>query len=130
MRSGRALLRQARRRIDPQALLVVDSTDIVKPYAKAMPCLARVRDGSTGQLRNGYWCCTVVAAWRGRAEVVPLYQELYSQRAPDFESENRQILQAIERLRAAVGTQGTWVMDRGGDRRELLHPCCGSGSPS
>ena len=118
---SRALLRQARQRIDRQSLLVIDLTDIVKPYGRAMPYLARVRDGSTGQLRDGYWCCTVAAAWRGRAEIVPLYQELYSQRAPDFESENRQILQAVERVRAGVGDQGTWVMDRAGDRRELLH---------
>ena len=46
-----------KKRIDPQALLVVNPTDIVKAYGMAMPYLVRVRDG--------YWCCKVVAAWRG-----------------------------------------------------------------
>jgi hypothetical protein len=49
-----------------------------------MEYLARVRDGSDGVIRDGYWCRQVVAARRGSAEVLPLYQELYSQDAPDL----------------------------------------------
>jgi len=100
----------------------LDPTDISKPYAKKMPYLARVRDGSEGKLRDGYWWCQVVGARRGSAQVVPLYQELYSQEAPDFVSENEEILKAIGRVSRAVGKRGTWVMDRGGDREELLKP--------
>lgn len=116
------LLALAAPRVDAQTLLILDLTDIIKPYAEKMQYLATVRDGSTDELGRGYECCQVVAAKRGRAEVVPLYQELYSPRAPDFVSENEQILRAIESVNAATCGRGMWVMDRGADRRKLFEP--------
>lgn len=116
------LLRLAASRIGTETLLVIDPTDISKRYARKMEYLARVRDGSEGTLRDGYWCCQVVGVERGNAEVVPLYQELYSQQAPDFDSENEEILKAIETVGRQTGGRGTWVMDRGGDRREIIVP--------
>lgn len=114
------LLQLAAGRIDSQTLLVLDPTDISKPYAKKMQYLAPVRDGSEGKIREGYWCCQVVGARCGSAQVLPVYQELYSQEAPDFVSENDEILKAIRRVSGATGGRGTWVMDRGGDREEIL----------
>jgi hypothetical protein len=108
-------------------LLVVDPTDLTKPYARKMEYLAEVRDGSKGEISTGYWCLTVVAASRATAQIVPLYQELYSQEAPEFESENRQILDAIERGAEATGQRGLWVMDRAGDRRRILVPLLDDG---
>lgn len=116
------MLDMASSRIDKETLLVIDPTDISKPYARKMEYLARVRDGSSGAIREGYWCCQVVAARRGSAEVLPLYQELYSQKAADFESENDEILKAIERVGSRTGGRGTWVIDRGGDRKEIIEP--------
>ena len=95
------LLQLAAGRIDSQTLLVVDPTDINKPYAKKMQYLAPVRDGSEGRIQDGYWCCQVVGARCGSAQVLPLYQELYSQKAPDFVSENDEILKAIRRVSGA-----------------------------
>lgn len=121
------LLALAAPRISEETLLVVDPTDLSKPYARSMEHLARVRDGSKGELADGYWCLEVVAAQRGTAEVIPLYQELYSQQAPDFVSENREILGAVEAISQATGERGIWVMDRGGDRKEILQPLVESG---
>jgi len=115
-------LREAARWIDEDTLLVVDPTDLTKPYGRKMEHLAQVRDGSEKKLAPGYWCMTVVATRRQSAQVVPLYQELYSQEAPDFRSENQEILKAIEAVEAVTGGRGVWVMDRGGDRRNLLVP--------
>lgn len=116
------LLELAAERIEPESLLVVDPTDISKAYAEKMEYLARVRDGSEGQVREGYWCCQVVGARRGSREVLPLYQELYSQEAPDFVSENEEILKAVTRVAEATEGRGIWVLDRGGDREEILKP--------
>ena len=87
-----------------------------------MEHLARVRDGSTGQLGLGYWLCEVVAAEVCGDGIVPLYGELYSQDAEGFESENAQLWRAIDRVSEATGGRGIWAIDRGGDRRELLIP--------
>jgi hypothetical protein len=71
-------------RVGEETLVVVDLTDISKPHARRMEHLARVRDGSTGELTPGYWCCQVVAVEPNSSEVVPLYQQLYSHRSPEF----------------------------------------------
>jgi len=121
------LLTEASRLVGNDTLLVVDPTDLAKPYARKMEYLAEVRDGSKREISTGYWCLTVVAASRATAQIVPLYQELYSQEAPEFESENRQILDAIERVAEATGERGLWVMDRAGDRRRILVPLLDDG---
>jgi hypothetical protein len=54
--------------------------------------------------------------------VLPLYNRLYSQRSPDHQSENIEILTAIETVSQATQGKGVWVMDRGGDRDKLLFP--------
>jgi hypothetical protein len=92
-----------------------------------MEHLADVRDGSENELGPGYWCLMVVAVHRGERQIVPLYQELYSQRAPGFESENEEIMRAIRTVAGATGGRGLWVMDRGGDRRRLLVPLLDAG---
>jgi hypothetical protein len=116
------VIQHGRHRIKENTLLIVDPTDITKPYAEKMEYLARVRDGSDNVIGNGYWMVEVIAAETGERDVVPLYQSLYSQKAPGFESENAEVLQAIHTVCNYAGSAGIWVMDRGGDRGEIIHP--------
>ena len=118
-----ALLREGAKRIREESLLVLDLSDLIKPYAKKMEHLATVRDGSRKELGQGYWLCQVIGT-ENRVEeeasaVTPLYGELYSQKAPDFVSENHEILRAIAEVSAATAKRGIWIIDRGGDRGEL-----------
>jgi len=46
----------------------------------------------------------------------------WSAEAPDFVSENAQILQVIDTVRTPTQGRGIYVMDRGFERAELLHP--------
>jgi hypothetical protein len=62
----------------------------------------------------------VVGVACGEKEITPLYHELYSQRSPDFISENQEIIKAIERVCTQVKENGIWVLDRGGDRGRLF----------
>ena len=117
-----AVLGEGSRRIGKRTLLILDISDITKPYAKKMECLARVRDGSTGEIANGYWLCQVIGVENESNEITPLYDALYSQRAADFVSENEEIKTAITKVSAACGGRGVWVIDRGGDRGELYSP--------
>jgi len=116
------IVRAAARRVKADTLIVVDPTDVRKPYAQAMPHLARVRDGSTGGLVNGYWACVALACEPERRRVLPLMQELWSAEAPDFRSENTQLLDIIDVIAAATERRGVYVLDRGGDRMRLYEP--------
>jgi hypothetical protein len=116
------LIEQAASHIKKDTLLIIDPSDLTKKYAKKMQYLARVRDGSEKKLSKGYWTVRVVGAELDRVKIIPLYEHLYSQDAPDFDSENQEILNAVDCVRRRVGDRGIWVMDRGGDRRKLFHP--------
>ena len=86
-----------------------------------------MRDGSTGGFANGYWLCQVIGVENEASAIVPLYSALYSQRAPDFQSENEEIKTAFSEVSAACGGRGVWVVDRGGDRGELYAPLLDGG---
>jgi hypothetical protein len=114
--------RMAAARIQDLTLLILDLSDISKKYARKMEYLARVRDGSEDGLSTGYWLLQIIGAEPGKHMVLPLYNRLYSQRSPDHQSENIEILTAIETVSQATQGKGVWVMDRGGDRDKLLFP--------
>ena len=102
-------------------VLAIDISDIAKQYARKMEYLTTVRDGSAqGELTKGYWLLGVVGADVRGDRLTPLLMDLYSQDAVDFESENTQILAAIDRVRVASEGRGIWAIDRGGDRGRLL----------
>lgn len=109
-------------RVHADTLIVVDPTDIRKTYARKMPYLATVRDGSSGELVPGYWSCLAMACEPERRRVIPLHLRLWSAEAPDFVSENHQLLEVVDTIRVATKGRGIYVVDRGGDRIKLFSP--------
>jgi hypothetical protein len=116
------LARMGSSRIQVNTVLALDLSDIRKEYAQKMENLALVRDGSKGELHNGYWLCDVTGAEVNASEIVPLYQRLYSAEADDFSSENAEVLAAVDLIRRHTQGRGIWAIDRGGDRKRLLEP--------
>ena len=116
------LVRMGSQRVQPNTVLALDLSDIRKEYAQKMENLAMVRDGSTGELHQGYWLCDVTGAEVNGSEIVLLYQKLYSAEAKDFTSENAEVLAAVDLIRKHTQGRGIWVIDRGGDRKKLLEP--------
>ena len=118
--NGRLIV-EGGKRIQQESVIALDLSDVDKPYAEKMEYLALVRDGSTGERRSkGYWLIDVLGADVEGEDLVPLYGELYSQEANNFRSENRQILNAVDRVREGIGQKGIWAIDRGGDRSRLF----------
>lgn len=118
----KALLQHASGMIKDDTLLIIDPGDIIKKYAEKMEHLATVRDGSEGVLGNGYSLLHIVGGRVNDDNIIPLIQRLYSSAAPGFNSENHQILDAVDAIVSAGGGKGIVVFDRGGDRRNLLGP--------
>jgi hypothetical protein len=116
------LVRIGSPRVQANTVLALDLSDIRKEYAQKMENLATVRDGSTGELHQGYWLCDVTAAEVNGSEIVPLYQKLFSVEAEDFTSENAEVLAAVDLIRTHTQGRGIWTIDRGGDRKKLLEP--------
>jgi hypothetical protein len=115
------LIAEGSKRIQQETVIALDLSDLDKPYAEKMEYLALVRDGSTGETKSkGYWLLDVLGADVEGEDLIPLYGELYSQQADHFRSENRQILNAMDRVMAGIGLKGIWAIDRGGDRSRLF----------
>jgi hypothetical protein len=116
------LAAMAGRRVETNTVLCLDLSDIRKEYARKMEYLATIRDGSSGELHEGYWLCAITGAEVQGSEILPLYQKLYSTRASDFHGENAEVLAAIDLVRGSTRGRGIWTIDRGGDRKHLLEP--------
>jgi hypothetical protein len=112
----KAILGMGARHVDKKTLLIIDITDIRKKYARKMEHIACIRDGSEKSLGNGYWALSVIGAEAEKTSLVPLYGSLWSQKSPDYRSENLELRRAIQRVSLATEKKGIWVMDRGGDR--------------
>jgi hypothetical protein len=123
------VLHVQRRALRSCQYLVFDISDIQKSYASCMEGLAWVHDGSksnrrgdtTGSVGLGYWLANVVGVSSDGSRLVPAYSELYSL---DWEStsENQKMLAAIRTVCEVCGKEGIWVLDRGGDRFEVMFP--------
>jgi hypothetical protein len=109
--------------VTADTLLVADTTDLSKPYARHLEGLGLVHDGSDpyGRITPGY--CLFEAFVRvGRWQLFPLVVEPLRVYAGAATSENAEILAHMLRCHEATGKQGTWILDRGFDRRELFGP--------
>ena len=103
------------RHIRQDTLIVVDPTDIRKLYAEKMEYLARVRDGSTGEIGNGYSACLAVACESGGRRITPLHMRLWPGEADDFTSQNDGLPGVIDLISSHAKKRGIYVIDRGGD---------------
>jgi hypothetical protein len=117
------LLRRSAARVTDDTLLVADLTDLAKPYARKLEGLGRVHDGSdpAGRITTGYALFEAfvrVGAW----QLFPLVIEPLKVYAGAPTGENAEILAHVLRIHAAVDGKGTWLLDRGFDRRELYEP--------
>jgi hypothetical protein len=106
--------------IGAETSLVIDTSDIRKDRGRAFEYLDYIRDGSRGEQARGYTFITV-AAVLGTGQQMPLYMAPYSARHPEFESENVEVLRAVETVVAGIGTKGVWIGDRGFDNWWLFN---------
>lgn len=109
--------------IQKQSLIVADLTDISKYYARSLEGLGKVRDASDPdkRLAPGYMLFEAYVRV-GKWQLRPLTIEPLKTYAGGPTSENDEILQHVFAIHQAAGGLGTWVLDRGADRRELLLP--------
>lgn len=94
--------------------IILDLSDISKPLAKKMDYLATVRDGSTGELVNGYWLVEIYASV-SRKNPVPILLEPFSHEEPYSPGQNPVVLKAINEVFELTGNRGVLVADRGFD---------------
>jgi hypothetical protein len=117
------LLRQSAARVGDETLLVADLTDLAKYYAKKREGLGRIHDGSDPDKRLAPGYALFEASVRvGRWQLFPLLIEPLKTYAGAPTSENAEIERHLLAIHEAAGGKGTWLLDRGFDRRNLFAP--------
>jgi hypothetical protein len=101
--------------------LIWDNSDIQKEYARKMEGLSLVHDGSRDKIGQGYNLCNIVGIGESGSSIVPIYSELYSMKK-ESTSENKKILESIDRVNEQSRPDAIYVLDRGGDRRSIISP--------
>ena len=94
--------------------IILDLSDIAKPFARKMDYLATVRDGSTGELVNGYWLVELYASL-SRKNPVPVLLETFSHEEPYSPGQNPVVLAAVHKIFELTDNRGVLVVDRGFD---------------
>ena len=109
------------RRVHRDTLIILDPSDVQKPYAKKMEYLAKVWDGSKGDVGDnlGFWGCMAVACESGGRRPVPLHFRLWSADSPGFVSENDEVEGVVKAISRHTKKRGIYVYDRGGDNIEF-----------
>ena len=97
--------------------LIVDGSDLRKPYAHEMPALMRVR-GLDGKLVAGYRTLNVLGLTPRRRGI--LYHRLFSSQEEDFVGESAEVQRALQTVSEALHglkerMSVTWIMDSGLD---------------
>jgi hypothetical protein len=115
------LLSKLGERVSDDMVLAIDPGDLNRDGASQSEHLGRVRDGSTGDIINGYPLMSVVARDVRRGTTFPLLMRLLSSCRNAYRSENTDILSAMQSVQRHIKNRPLWVIDRGGDRGKLWH---------
>lgn len=104
------------------SLVLVDDSDIIKPYGKQFECLKKIHDGSTQRVEKGYYTCNFSVVNKAYRHPIPIYNHLYSHSEQGFKSSNDETIKGFDNTKRLFGDKPfTYVMDRGYDRKILIN---------
>ena len=116
------IIKEQSRDLNSEAVIIVDDSDIVKPKAKKMEGLKKVRDGSTGAHdQNGYDLVNIIACQPQTEsyQIKPLCSDLVSRKI-ETDSLIQLTQDRLVDIILASGNRGTYVFDRGYDNRFMF----------
>jgi hypothetical protein len=100
---------------DERTVLVIDDGDVSKPYSSKLEGICKVKDGSSGEITDGYWSAGVVALTAAHKQPIPVYNRIYSTNEEGYASNNAEILKSLEFLSSHFAKGNIRALDRGYD---------------
>ncbi|MEA2096009.1 MAG: hypothetical protein U9P73_04880 [Candidatus Cloacimonadota bacterium] len=123
------LLQKQCSHLSKDSLILVDPSDIMKPSSKYMEGLARIRDGSTGKIDDGYDLLNIIAYTpeENNYHISPLCSELYSKEI-EIDTKSNLTFDRINDIIIYSDNNGIFVFDRAGDSRINIGKLSGDGN--
>ena len=107
-------------------LVIVDNSEIIKPYSHKLEALGYVRDGSTDKIEKGYWTTNMIAIGKQTKHPIPVYSHLYSSVEKGFISENEETYKGLRHVRNVLAEKkATFIMDRDYDNVKIMKKVLG-----
>jgi len=103
------------KQFDDSTILLIDDSDISKSCSSKLEGLCKVRDGSTGEITDGYWYAGVSALTAKHKQPIPVYNRVYSSTEEGYISNNAETLKSLEYLTAHFPKATIRALDRGYD---------------
>ncbi len=113
-------VRECKQKISEKTVLALDTGDISHQYGEKFEKSATVKDGSSGELRKGYWLNQISGYNPDTRETFPILLKIYSTLESGFKSANNESFKILDELLAQIGKLGLWVIDRGYDGSEII----------
>jgi len=101
--------------------VIVDNSDITKPFGQQFEYLQRVYDGSRGGTEKGYMSANMAIASTKTKHPTPVYSHLFSAAEEYFDSTNVETYKGLNKIQRLFGDKTyTLVMDRGYDSNDIF----------
>lgn len=100
------------------AVIVIDNSDIAKPASKNLEALSEIRDGSTGEITQGYLTIEAAVLSESGKMPLPVYEKVFSAAENGFISETYENLCCLESLSENFSKKCVRTLDRGFDANE------------
>lgn len=118
--ANRLSLQESISKICASTIIALDGGDLSHQYGDQFEKCATVKDGSSGELRKGYWLNQISGYNPGTGETFPILLSIYSTLETGFKSANYETFKIADKLIEQIGSLGLWVIDRGYDGGKVL----------
>ncbi len=108
-------LKEINEDINDRSIVIIDGSEVVKPASKALEKMCQVRDGSTGEIKEGYWMLEMMILSNKHKMPLPIYSKIYSTKEKDYVSEDDEVLKGLKQIEKKVSKKSIRTMDRGYD---------------
>ena len=100
---------------DDETVIIFDDSDVSKPHSKKLEGICRVKDGSTGEITDGYWTAGVTALTAKHRQPIPIYNRIYSTEETGYVSNNAETVNSLEFVSKHFPKSNIRTFDRGYD---------------
>lgn len=114
--------RQVNKVIGKSPVIMVDDSDIIKPYGNKFNSLGMVRDGSSKKkvYEKGYIVTEMVAITEKQKQPISLFSHIHSSKEKEYKSTNAITFKGLDEVIDTLNRKATYIFDRGYDMNELF----------
>jgi hypothetical protein len=110
---------EVKKQIDEeQSVIVIDNSDITKPCSPKMEAISDVHDGSTGEIRKGYFTVEAAVLSKNKKMLMSVYEKVFSSAEDGFVSMTHENLCCLKSLSAHFEKNCVRTLDRGFDAND------------